>query len=184
MTKYKYELRRSARKSISVEITREAKLLVRAPLRMSVADIERFLNSRSAWIDSHLEKMKKLASAPSDKFTEEELEAIKKRAKAVITPKVRQFAARMGVSYNRIAFKTQKTRFGSCSSKKNLNFNALVVLLPEPIVDYVVVHELAHLREMNHSDKFWRVVGRIIPDYAARRKYLQTEGGKLIRRLP
>lgn len=183
MPRYKYELRRSKRKTVSVEISREARIIVRAPLKMKTADIERFLLSKSVWIDSNLEKMKKISAIASEKFTDRELEALKKRAKEVITPKVERFASVMGVEYNRITVKAQKTRFGSCSSKKNLNFNAVTVLMPEQIIDYVVVHELAHLKEMNHSARFWHEVEKVIPDYKVRREYLKQQGKALIAKL-
>ena len=84
----------------------------------------------------------------------------------------------MGVDYNRISMKFQKTRFGSCSTKKNLNFNALVALMPSEILDYVIVHELSHLKEMNHSKQFWREVARVMPDYKSKRKWLKENGTK------
>ena len=84
----------------------------------------------------------------------------------------------MGVDYNRISIKFQKTRFGSCSTKKNLNFNALVALMPSEILDYVIVHELSHLKEMNHSKQFWREVARVMPDYKSKRKWLKENGTK------
>jgi predicted metal-dependent hydrolase len=84
----------------------------------------------------------------------------------------------MGVKYERIAIKFQKTRFGSCSTKKNLNFNALVALMPSEILDYVIVHELSHLNQMNHSKAFWQEVEKIIPDYKKKRKWLKDNGVK------
>ena len=90
----------------------------------------------------------------------------------------------MGVSYNRIAIKAQRSRWGSCSTKKNLNFNCLLMLCPEEIQDYVVVHELSHLQEMNHSPAFWAEVGKILPDYKKRRRWLRSQGEALIARLP
>ncbi len=175
---YSYELKRSKRKSISVEISREAKVIVRAPLKMSVKDVEAFLNSKSEWIDKHLSAMKeKLATMPR-KLSEAEKNELKKNAKIIISKRVEYFAKIMGVDYNRISIKFQKTRFGSCSTKKNLNFNALVALMPSEILDYVIVHELSHLKEMNHSKQFWREVARVMPDYKPKRKWLKENGTK------
>ncbi|MBO5715485.1 MAG: M48 family metallopeptidase [Clostridia bacterium] len=175
---YSYELKRSKRKSISVEISREAKVIVRAPLKMSVKDVEAFLNSKSEWIDKHLSAMKeKLATMPR-KLSEAEKNELKKNAKIIISKRVEYFAKIMGVDYNRISIKFQKTRFGSCSTKKNLNFNALVALMPSEILDYVIVHELSHLKEMNHSKQFWREVARVMPDYKSKRKWLKENGTK------
>ena len=178
MNKYDYILKKSKRKSISVEISREAKIIVRAPLKMSVKDIELFLNSKSQWIDKHLSDAKdKLATMPR-KLTEAEKNELKKNAKIVITKRVEYFAKLMGVEYKKISVKFQKTRFGSCSTKKNLNFNALIALMPSQILDYVVVHELSHLKQMNHSKQFWAEVEKVIPDYKTKRKWLKTNGTK------
>ncbi len=90
----------------------------------------------------------------------------------------------MGVSYGRITIRSQRTRWGSCSSKGNLNFNCLLLLCPEAVQDYVVVHELCHRKELNHSPKFWAEVERICPDYKTHRKWLKENGSSLIGRLP
>ena len=178
--KYSYELKRSNRKTISVEINREAKIIVRAPLKMKISDIELFVQSKSDWIDKHLASMKeKLASVPR-KLTEEEKNELKKNAKIIITPRVEILSEIMGVNYDKLTVKLQKTRFGSCSTKKNLNFNAVIALMPKDISDYVIVHELAHLKHMNHSASFWKEVEKIIPDYKDKRKWLKENGTNYI----
>ena len=180
MSKYEYELKRSKRKSISVEISREAKVVVRAPLKMKKADIEEFLQSKSEWIDKHLYAMKENLSKMPQKLSEAEKNELKKNAKIVITRRVEYYAKRMRVTYSRISVKLQKTRFGSCSNKDNLNFNALVALMPSDVLDYVIVHELSHLKQMNHSPAFWKEVEKIIPDYKTKRKWLKENGIKYI----
>ena len=97
-------------------------------------------------------------------------------ARQRITRRVEYFAPLVGVTYNRIFIKEQKTRWGSCSSLGNLNFNWKLILLNEELLDYVVVHELAHRIEMNHSPRFWAQVERILPDYRERRKWLKEKG--------
>lgn len=94
-------------------------------------------------------------------------------ARRKITGRVEYFAPLMGVSYNRIFIKEQKTRWGSCSSLGNLNFNWKLILLDEALLDYVVVHELAHRKQMNHSPAFWAEVEQILPDYRERRRRLR-----------
>ena len=84
----------------------------------------------------------------------------------------------MGVDYGRITIRNQKTRWGSCSAKGNLNFNCLLMLMPTEVIDYVVVHELCHLKEMNHSNAFWREVKQVLPDYRKQVKWLKDEGYK------
>ena len=86
------------------------------------------------------------------------------------------WAARMKVSYGRITIRDQKTRWGSCSSRGNLNFNWRLLLMPERVMDYVIVHELAHRREMNHSAAFWQIVETYLPDYRERRQWLKENG--------
>ena len=175
-----YELKRSKRKTISVEISRDARIIVRAPLRMSIRDIEAFLNSKQGWIEKHLSSLKqKLVEMPAI-LTDDERKDLVKQAKIDIPRRVYFYATLMGVEYGKIAIRTQKTRFGSCSSKKNLNFNLVIMLMPDEIRDYVIVHELAHLKEMNHSPCFWSEVEKIIPDYKQKRKWLQDNGIKYL----
>lgn len=180
MISFSYELRRSKRKTISVEISREAKIIVRAPLKMSVKDIENFLNSKSEWINTNFDKVKKNLADLPPKLTADEIAQLKKKAKKEIPNRVDFYAKQMCVEYGRIALRSQKTRFGSCSTKKNLNFNLAIMLMPEEIIDYVIVHELAHLIEMNHSKRFWCEVERVLPDYKCRRDWLKVNGIKYI----
>lgn len=92
------------------------------------------------------------------------------------------FAEKIGVDYGRITIRCQKTRWGSCSSSGNLSFNCLLMLVPESVRDYVIVHELCHRKEMNHSARFWREVAEVCPDYQASRAWLRKNGGALIAR--
>lgn len=176
-----YELKRSKRKTISVEITRDLKIIVRAPSRMKLSDIEAFLESKREWIESHYNKLSEAMQKDIVKLRESEMDELRKSAKRIVLPRVEYYASLMGVSYNRIAIRLQKTRFGSCSGKGNLNFNALIALMPSEIVDYVIVHELAHIKEMNHSAAFWNEVGTYIPDYKKRRDWLKENGLNYIR---
>ncbi|MCQ2554576.1 MAG: M48 family metallopeptidase [Clostridia bacterium] len=108
-----------------------------------------------------------------------------KRAKSVIPPRVEYYAGIMGLSYEKVYIRLQKTRWGSCSSKKNLSFNALLALMPTEVLDSVIVHELAHLKYMNHQKLFWNLVYRYFPKekYAACRKYLNSEGMKIMKEM-
>lgn len=179
------KLIRSGRKSISVEITRDCEVIVRAPYRMPKRDIERFLAERTEWISKHLsemrDRMEKNSNAPA--FSEEELSAMKKSMQSKARARVGYFSRLMGLEYGNITVRPMVSRWGSCTSEKNLCFNTLLDLGPEYILDYVVVHELCHTVEMNHSRAFWGLVSRQIPDYAERRKWLRDNGGSLIARL-
>lgn len=174
---FTYNLIRADRKSMSLRVAQDGTITVRAPYRVPAGEADWFVESHKDWILSRIsayEKVKELRPV----YTEAEREAGRKRAKKALEEKCRFFAGRMGVSYGRIAVREQKTRWGSCSAKGNLNFNWKLILMPEEILDYLVVHELAHRIEMNHSPAFWRVVEREIPDYKERRAWLKRNGAK------
>lgn len=127
-------------------------MVVRAPKRMAKYKIEAFLKEKQDWIRTHREKA--LAAAEqkaANRLTEAERKASVKRAAQMLAEKTAHFAKEMGVTYGRITIREQKTRWGSCSSAGNLNYNWKLVLMPERVMDYVVIHELAHRKEMNHS---------------------------------
>lgn len=180
--KIEYELICSNRRTIAVEI-RNGKVIVRAPQRMSKAEIERFVASKADWISKHLEAAKQRQSVPVQPFTAAEIQQLADAALQDIPQRVRKYATIIGVTVGRSTIRNQKTRWGSCSSKGNLNFNCLLMLCPEEVRDYVVVHELCHRKELNHSTRFWNEVARVMPDYAQRRKWLKENGGSLIARL-
>lgn len=176
-----YRVIRSSRRTISVQIAPSGEVLVRCPRRMSNADICRFVESKSGWIEKHLEKRTAAVRLPT--FTDEQLQALARQARQTILERVVHFAPLVGVTYGRITIRSQHTLWGSCSSKGNLNFNCLLTLTPPEVLDYVVVHELCHRKEMNHSARFWAEVGRVLPDYRVWRKWLRENGTALISRL-
>ncbi len=175
MRNINYTLIRSSRKTLSLEIRADLEVIVRAPARMPQRQIDRFVRERADWIDSHVAKMRQKNETVSSiaPESEEEWQALIREAKRVIPQKTAYYARIVGVDYGRIAIRRQKTRWGSCSDKGNLNFNALLMKLPEELLDYVIVHELCHRLEMNHSTRFWAQVERVMPDYARRRAALK-----------
>ena len=173
-----YRLIRSDRRSIGIQITAEG-VVVRAPKRMADADIDRFVQSKRAWIESHLAKM----PPAQPKFSGEELRRLADEALKRIPERVRHFAPLVGVTYGGITIRNQHTRWGSCSSKGNLNFNCLLMLTPDHVIDYVVVHELCHRLEMNHSARFWAQVERVLPNYRQSLQWLKEHEQELIGRL-
>lgn len=181
------EIIRSERRSISLQIDENLKIRVRAPRRMTDADIQRFLEEKSPWIEKHMQKMKERqemsAAEPEELLTVEELRELAERAVEYIPEKTAYYASLIGVNYGRITIRNQRTRWGSCSSRGNLNFNCLLMLTPPEIIDYVIVHELCHRREMNHSPLFWREVEKVLPDYKRRRKWLKDNGERIMRRM-
>ena len=173
---------RCRRKTVGIRVTDDGEVIVRAPARTSAAEIRRILEEKRDWIEQALAKVRSREKAP--KFTEAELKALAKQAREAIPPRVAERARQIGVTYGRITIRCQKTRWGSCSSKGNLNFNCLLMLCPDEVLDYVIVHELCHRKELNHSARFRAEVARILPDYRERMKWLKDEGQALIARVP
>lgn len=163
---------RSKRKSIALQVKRGGQIIVRAPQRMAGSRIEDFVRIHETWILQAQEKVLE-AMRRSQAITEQERIKGFEIAKNIIPERAAYFADRMHVTYNRITIREQKSRWGSCSNKGNLNFNWQLVRIPSELLDYVVVHELAHREEMNHSAKFWAVVEKELPDYRERRKKLR-----------
>lgn len=168
----KYEWKRSNRKTTAIQITEDGRVIVRSPYSVKKSQIERFLEEKQEWIRKHQERIRE-TELQRPVITEEMRRQGIEKALDCIPKRVEYFAGLMGVTYGRITIREQKTRWGSCSSKGNLNFNWKLVLMPEEILDYVVVHELAHRKEMNHSERFWRIVEEVLPDYRECRKRLR-----------
>lgn len=175
MRQISYEWIRSNRKTIAIQVKEGGRVIVRSPYNVSQKQIEHFLNEKQDWIQKQWKHLEESAQK-SLIITEEQRKQGMERALKIIPERTAFYAEKMGVTYFKITIREQKTRWGSCSSKGNLNFNWKLVLMPMEILDYVVVHELAHRKEMNHSPKFWKVVEEILPDYKVRRKYLKEQG--------
>lgn len=180
----KYELIRSNRKTIAIQIKSDGQVIVRAPQCMSNSVIQQFIAQKESWIASHLARVQQRQVSAEPAFTAAELQQLAYKAREDIARRVARFAPLIGVSYQRITIRAQKTRWGSCSAKGNLNFNCLLMLCPETVRDYVVVHELCHRKELNHSARFWKAVERVLPTFTESRKWLKQSGSALIRRLP
>jgi predicted metal-dependent hydrolase len=178
---------RSSRRTLSLQVKNDGQVIVRAPKHVTLQEIAAFVRKNSAWLHKHLEKVRKEkelnAASPVQPLTMEDIQKLADEALRVIPGRVAHFAPLVGVTYGRITVRNQRTRWGSCSSKGNLNFNCLLMLAPPGILDYVVVHELCHRKEMNHSPKFWAEVAKVMPDYKERQKWLRTEGSSIMRRM-
>lgn len=172
----------SRRRSLGLEVKTDGQVLIRAPEGISRDVLMEFVRTRQEWIlekwfYSQEKKRKMALSFPHNYEEHPELENIfRKKARKRIEQRTAYFAAQMGVSYGRISIRASKTRWGSCSSGGNLNFHWKLVLMPPRILDYVVVHELAHRKEMNHSERFWAEVEKVLPDYRERRAWLKEYG--------
>ena len=179
MEQITYRVIRSDRRTVAIQIAPNGQVLVRCPRIMRNTQIEHFVQSRSAWIEKHLAMMEQKLPA----LTPNTLQRLAAQAAKEIPKRVEHFAPKVGVTYGRITIRRQRTRWGSCSAKGNLNFNCLLLLAPPEVLDYVVIHELCHRKEMNHSARFWAEVERICPDHSSCRKWLKENGPGLISRL-
>lgn len=168
--KFEYDIVFSKRKTLGITVKGD-KVTVRAPYRMSKSVIYKFLNAHEAWVLRALEKQKMRADRVP-KINAEEEQHLRKAAKEYFEVRTKEYADIMGLKYGRITITAAKTRFGSCSSKGNVCFSYRLMAYPEAAREYVIVHELCHLVEMNHSKNFYALVERYLPDYKQRKKLL------------
>ena len=184
MDKFEYRLIRSDRRTMRLEIGSKG-IIVRAPLHASKAEIDSFILEHKDWIAKALAKTsaQREAAAKIQPLTYEEIKELADKALQVIPGRVKYYAEKLNVNYGRITIRNQKTRWGSCSSLNNLNFNCLLMLAPPKVLDSVVVHELCHLKEMNHSKSFYAEVLKVFPEYYECQQWLKEHGGELLARL-
>ncbi len=211
-----YQLIRSKRKTLSLQINSNAELIVRAPNRLSVKKIEQFIDEKSNWIEKKstsidAKKPQKHGYIEGEKFLylggeyplnidityakglsfdgqifslntggkQEFLAWYKTAFKNVALPRLDYYAGLYQLNYQQVRLKTQKTLWGSCSGVNNINLNYLLIMAPMNVIDYVIVHELAHTKIKNHSKDFWRLVESILPKYKASKSWLKNNGYKL-----
>ena len=157
-------------------------MIIRAPLQATNEDINTFMLKNKKWIETHLAKAQERQKAAESyhRLTREEIQVFANKALEVVPERVAHYAPLVGVTYGRITIRNQRSRWGSCSSKGNLNFNCLPMLTPPEVIDSVVVHELCHRKEMNHSDKFYAEVLRVFPNYWECGKWLKENGDILM----
>lgn len=172
----------SKRRTIGLEVQADGKVLIRVPEGITKKALMDFVNERQEWIVEkwflvEIRRQRKAARPKADYEENPEVEAFYRRAaRKKIVERTAWYAKIMGVTYGRISIRAAKTRWGSCSGEGNLNFHWKLILMPPEILDYVVVHELAHRKQMNHSALFWAEVGKVLPDYKARRAWLKENG--------
>lgn len=180
----KVKVIRSDRKTAAIQIHPDLSVTLRVPRWISDREIERILLERESWIRKQTEKIKKErdrdGTCPLPVLSDEQIRDLAEKALRYIPERVRHFAPVVGVDYGRITIRNQKTRWGSCSGKGNLNFNCLLMLAPREVLDYVVVHELCHRKEMNHSRAFWAEVERVLPAYKIQKKWLKDHGREIM----
>lgn len=168
-----YELIRSRRKTLALEITRDCRVLVRAPQKLPRSHIDAFVESHAGWIARHLEQQRQRAAARPPAPTPEEIAALKARARTILPPKIAFWSGKMGLFPTGFKVTTARHRYGSCSAKNSLCFSCFLMNYPEEAIDLVVVHELCHIREKNHGPRFYALLERYLPDHRERKKLLK-----------
>lgn len=176
---FTFDLIYSSRKTLAVQVTDDGTVKVRAPLRYPVTAIHNFLTEKEDWILRHIDNAKSNMPAQEQQLSAKERKHYIQIARAIFEQKTKYYAAMLHVSYGRISIREQKTRWGSCSGSGNLNYNWRLIFAPEEVLNYVVVHELAHRLEMNHSAAFYSIVEDILPEYKCAQKWLREKGRSL-----
>ena len=172
---------RSSRRSMGLQVKADGTVCARVPMQVMDYAVQEFIEGHAEWIFKKRKLVLSKDNRPDIVYLPEVTdESDRERIQTFIEEKVSHYASVMGVSYGRITMRNQKTRWGSCSSKGNLNFNCLLMLAPSEILDYVVVHELCHRKQMNHSKAFWLEVEKVLPDYKESIEWLKEEGCQLM----
>lgn len=172
-----YTLRISQRaRRLRLAIYHDGNFVVTAPRRLAESNIEKFIIRKSRWVINKLEYFKNNPRPIFPPETKQDYSAHKEGARVLAQTRLEYFNRIYGFKYNKISIRNQKTRWGSCSIKGNLNFNYKIALLPARLADYIIIHELCHLKELNHSVKFWNLVAQTRPDYLELRRDLQKSG--------
>ena len=162
--KFTYEIIRSSRKTLAVQVDSKCNITVRAPYNVTQKEIDFFLNDKKNWLEKTIIKQREKQSSRKE-YSNEEIEALRKKAKSVLPEKVKRYSEIMGVTPTAVRINSAKTRYGSCSGKNSINFSLYLMDKDERFIDYVVVHELAHIKHHNHSKDFYSFIERFMPDY-------------------
>jgi predicted metal-dependent hydrolase len=179
MEQITYQVIRSDRKTMALQILPDGAVVVRCPRRSSQEQIRRFVADHEAWIRKHTAKKPQVT-----KLTTAQIRVLADKAKIYMPPLIAAWAKKIGVTYGQITIRNQRTRWGSCSGKGNLNFNCMLMLAPPRVIEYVIVHELCHRKHMDHSPAFWALVQRHLPDWEERRGWLKQNGSTLLAQMP
>ena len=166
---FDYTLVRSKRKTVAIQVDSDCNITIRAPLRISQKEIDKILLEKKAWLEktiiSQREKKKNFKE-----YSDEDIKLLRQKAKEILPAKVEYYAKKMQVEPAYVKINSAKKRYGSCSGTNNLNFSLYLMDKDERFVDYVVVHEIAHIKHHNHSKDFYKFVEKFMPDYKERMK--------------
>ena len=178
-----FEIIRSQRKTLAAQI-KDGRLLIRVPFTATDQEIHLFMQKHRRWMETHLAKARaqRETACRFGALSPAEMQQLAQDARQLFPARVAYYASKMGVTYGKITIRTQRSRWGSCSSRGNLSFNCLLMLTPQEVIDSVVVHELCHRREMNHSPRFYQQVLQVYPDYYTWDRWLKENGAVLMQR--
>lgn len=169
-----YELKRSKRKTISIKVSLDEKITVYAPLKTDAYFIDTFVKNNSGWIDKALKKAEvRRTNAEKYAIAEKDIPAFKKSAKLYLPDRTHYWAEIMGLEPAYVHITSAEKRYGSCNSKKGICYSYKLMAYPDDVIDYVIIHELAHIKHMNHSQKFYSLIERYMPDYLEKQNILQ-----------
>lgn len=166
-------------KNLRLAISSNGSLVASKPWYLSERSIEKFIREKADWIIEKIEQIKGANKVNVFRSSQKEYLAYKKQAERLIARKIDKLNLDYKFKFSKISIRNQKTRWGSCSSRGNLNFNYKIIFLPEKMIDYIIIHELCHLKELNHSGHFWNLVAQKVPNHAIIRKDLQKKGIEL-----
>ncbi len=173
--KIEYQIIRSSRKTLALNVTCDGRVLVRAPANFSEKKIDAFVREKEDWILANIERQRSIFG-DVQKLTADELENLTAAAKTTLPGLVAVYADRMDIDCPKVAIRHQKTRWGSYSESGTLSLNCMLMLLPPEVMEYVIVHELCHIKQMNHSALFWDEVEHYLPDYKKSKTWLAKNG--------
>jgi predicted metal-dependent hydrolase len=182
MQDLEYKLVRSRRRTLALEIKKDGGLLVRSPLKFSTESVHRFIEQKKSWIERKqkeaIEKNRLRLLVP--KLSDDLVEYHKKLAEQKISERLGHYASRLGISYRRYRISSARSRWGSCARSGRLSFSWRLAMAPAPVLDYVIIHELIHILEHNHSGRFWEKVKQICPEYKRCKQWLKENDHLLV----
>ena len=179
-TQVTYTLKKSRRaRRLRLAVYCDGTIVVTTPFNLKETTVEKFIREKSDWLFTKLAFFKQFKGKALTRYSEQDYFEYKEKAYDLAVERIKYFNRTYKLHYNKINIKNQKTRWGSCSKKGNLNFNYKIALLPQRVADYIIVHELCHLQEFNHSQKFWTLVSKVMPDYLDVRNDLKKSGVNL-----
>ncbi len=166
---FEYKIIRSNRKTVSIQVDTDCNITVRAPYKVFEKEIEEFVLDKKEWLEKAVLKQMN-RNRNKKEYTEDDIKILREKAKTVLPEKVKYYSSIMDVYPKSIKINSAKKRYGSCSGENNINFSLFLMDKDERFIDYVVVHELAHIKHHNHSKAFYEFIERFMPDYKERKK--------------